>query len=88
LTACLAHARRKYIEAVKVDPKDEASAGIVSLMEELFAINAKALDQQMNLAQRNDLRNRRMLMLRPRICIHHASTEESGLVGTRNASDS
>jgi transposase len=29
---CLAHARRKYIDAIKVDPKDKDSASIVALM--------------------------------------------------------
>jgi len=54
---CVAHARCKYIEAVKVDPKDKDSARIGALTEELFAIDAKARDKNMDAAERQALRN-------------------------------
>jgi len=53
---CLAHARRKYIDAIKVDPRDKDSAGIVRLMDALFAIDAEARDRKMTHAQRHALR--------------------------------
>jgi transposase len=53
---CLAHARRKFIEAVKLDAHDIASARIVRLMDELFAIDAKARVEKMDHAQRDLLR--------------------------------
>ena len=53
---CLAHARRKYIEAFKVDPKDMDSARIVALMDELFAIDARARFEKLNHAERHLLR--------------------------------
>jgi len=53
---CLAHARRKYIDAVKVNPKDQDSAQIVRLMDELFAIDAKARAEKMDHARRHLLR--------------------------------
>jgi hypothetical protein len=53
---CLAHARRKYVEAVKVDPRDQDSAGIVKLMDELFAIDAKARAEGMDHAERHIVR--------------------------------
>jgi len=53
---CLAHARRKYIDALKVDPKDQDSARIVALMDELFAIDGEARDKKMDHAQRHALR--------------------------------
>jgi transposase len=53
---CLAHARRKYVDAVKVNAKDQASAQIVALMDELFAIDRKAREQKLDRAQRNALR--------------------------------
>jgi len=53
---CLAHSRRKYIDAVKVDPKDQDSASIVRLLDELFAIDAKARAEKMDIAQRHLLR--------------------------------
>jgi len=53
---CLAHARRKYVDAVKVDSKDQDSANIVQLMDDLFAIDAKARAESMNTADRHRLR--------------------------------
>lgn len=53
---CLAHSRRKYIDAVKVNPKDLDSAHIVKLMDKLFAIDAKARAEKMDHAQRHLLR--------------------------------
>jgi Transposase IS66 family len=38
-----AHARRKFFEAVKVNPRDQTSIQIVAQMDELFAIDEKAL---------------------------------------------
>ena len=53
---CLAHARRKFIDAIKLDAHDTASARIVRLMDELFAIDAKARAEKMDRAQRDLLR--------------------------------
>jgi transposase len=53
---CLAHARRKYIDAIKLDPKDQDAAHIVRLMDELFALDATAREQDMDHAQRHALR--------------------------------
>ena len=54
---CLAHARRKYIDAIKLDPKDQDAARIVRLMDELFALDAAAREQGMDHAQRHALRS-------------------------------
>ena len=53
---CLAHARRKYVDAVKVDPKDQDSASIVAIMDELFAIDRQAREKKMDHAARHALR--------------------------------
>jgi transposase len=53
---CLAHARRKYVDAVKVNANDKDSAQIVALMDELFAIDRKAREQNLDHEQRNALR--------------------------------
>ncbi len=53
---CFAHARRKFIDAVKLDRRDQDSARIVKLMDELFAIDAKARIEKMDHAQRDLLR--------------------------------
>jgi transposase len=57
--ACLAHSRRKFIDAVKVNAKDADSARVVALMDELFAIDREAREQKMNHAERNALRQER-----------------------------
>jgi transposase len=54
---CLAHARRKYIDVIKLDPKDQDAAHIVRLMDKLFALDATAREQDMDHAQRHALRN-------------------------------
>ena len=53
---CLAHARRKFIDAVKLNPKDQDSGRIVKLMDELFAVDAAARADNMSHAQRHALR--------------------------------
>jgi hypothetical protein len=50
---CWAHARRKFIDAVKLNPKDEAAARIVKLMDDLFAIDAFARDENLDHASRH-----------------------------------
>jgi hypothetical protein len=37
---CWAHARRKYIDAAKLNREDAAAIGIVALINELFTIDA------------------------------------------------
>jgi hypothetical protein len=54
--ACLSHARRKHIDAVKVNAKDVESARVVALMDELFAIDRLAREKQMSHAERHVLR--------------------------------
>jgi transposase len=57
--ACLVHSRRKFVEAVKVDAKDQNSARVVALMDELFAIDREARHQNLDHAQRHALRHER-----------------------------
>jgi transposase len=56
---CLAHARRKYVDAVKVNANDQESARIVALMDQLFAIDREAREQNLDHAERNLLRQER-----------------------------
>jgi transposase len=53
---CLAHSRRKFVDAVKLNPKDLASTRIVKLMDDLFAVDAKARTENMNHTERHALR--------------------------------
>jgi transposase len=56
---CLAHARRKFVDAVKLNAKDTDSARIVAWMDELFAIDREARERNMDHAQRDALRQDR-----------------------------
>ena len=53
---CWAHARRKFIDAVKLNRKDQAATRIVKLMNDLFAIDAEARQDSMDHAARHVLR--------------------------------
>ena len=60
---CLAHSRRKFIEAIKVQTKAKASdpklERVVALMDNLFAIDREAREQQLSLDDRHALRQER-----------------------------
>jgi transposase len=56
---CLAHARRKFVDAVKLNANDQQSARIVALMDKLFAIDREAREQNLDHAQRDLLRQQR-----------------------------
>jgi transposase len=51
--ACWSHARRQFVDAIKLNKLDAASIGIVELMDKLFAIDARARDEKMNHAARH-----------------------------------
>ena len=51
--ACWAHARRKFFEAVKLNPKDQTSIRIVAQMDELFAIDAQAREEKLTQSDRS-----------------------------------
>lgn len=53
---CWAHARRRFVDAVKLNKQDVASIRAVELMDELFAIDAQARDDNMDHARRHALR--------------------------------
>lgn len=57
--ACWSHARRKHVDAVKLNAKDAESARVVALMDELFAIDRQAREKQMSHAERHTLRMER-----------------------------
>jgi transposase len=54
--ACWSHARRQFVDAIKLNKLDAASIGIVELMDKLFAIDARARDEKMDHAARHALR--------------------------------
>jgi hypothetical protein len=54
--ACWSHARRYFVDAIKLNKQDAASVRIVELMDKLFAIDARARDEKMDHAARHALR--------------------------------
>jgi transposase len=58
--ACWAHARRKFFDAVKLNPEDQTSIRIVAQMNELFAIDAQASQEGLSQIDRH-LQGRRRL---------------------------
>jgi hypothetical protein len=76
---CWAHARRKFVDAVKLNQQDAVSVRAVALMDELFAIDAKARDEQMDLAARHALRQQQAPLLLDRMRAHILAAQKSSL---------
>jgi transposase len=53
---CWAHSRRKFIDAVKLNPNDAVAARMVTLIDELFGIDAVARAEKLDHAARHVLR--------------------------------
>ena len=53
---CWAHARRKFVDAVKVNPQDAAAINMVTRMDALFLVDRNAREQQLSVANRLALR--------------------------------
>jgi transposase len=53
---CWAHARRKFVDAVKVNPQDAAAVAMVARMDALFLVDRHARQQQLSTAERLALR--------------------------------
>jgi transposase len=57
--ACWAHVRRKFFDAVKLNPDDCVAAQMVARINELFAVDAEARNAGMDHAARHALRQER-----------------------------
>ena len=77
--ACWAHARRKFVDAVKLNQQDAAAVRAVALMDDLFAIDARARAEQMNLAARHALRQQQAPPLLDRMRAHILAAQTSSL---------
>src|SRR5882757_9632825 len=53
---CWAHARRKFVDAVKVNPKDAAAVAMVTRMDALFLVDRHARQQKLGADDRAALR--------------------------------
>lgn len=54
---CWAHARRKFVDAVKVNPQDGAAIAMVTRLDALFLVDRHARQQQLNAEERAALRH-------------------------------
>ena len=53
---CWAHARRKFVDAVKLNPQDAAAVAMVTRMDALFLVDRHAREQQLSVEERLALR--------------------------------
>jgi transposase len=79
--ACWAHARRQFFEAVQLNPEDPVARPIVARMDELFAIDAEARDQGIDLAGRHALRQQKARPLLDEIRKHIEAAGSTALPG-------
>lgn len=54
--ACWAHSRRKFTDALKLNPKDESAVRLLARIDALFAIDARAREQKLSLDTRSQMR--------------------------------
>ena len=60
---CLAHARRKFVQAQQVEPQSVAPKEILKIFGELYAVEAEARERQLDPAARLVLRQERSALL-------------------------
>ena len=72
---CWSHARRYFVDALKLAPADVAAAAIVRRMDELFAVDAEARSRSLDSSQRHALRQERS---RPLLDLLKAQIEAAG----------
>ena len=53
---CWVHARRKFFQAVELNPKDQSAIGIVAQIDKLFKVDRQARDQGLTTEARHALR--------------------------------
>jgi len=56
---CLAHVRRKFYDALKLDPDDRDAAEVLGLIARLYAVEKEARERNATAAQRKELRAER-----------------------------
>ena len=76
---CWAHARRNFVDAVKLHKQDAASAHAVALMDKLFAIDRRAREENMNHAARHALRQQEAPPVLDQIRAHILATRSTVL---------
>jgi len=81
---CLAHAKRGFIDAIKVQTKAHATDAklecVVALMDDLFAIDRQAREQKLSLDDRHALRQERAPALLSELHALLSEMKTSGLI--------
>ena len=77
--ACWSHARRYFVDAVKLNKQDAASIRAVELMNTLFAIDAQARNEKMDHSARHALRHEKAPPLLDEIRTHILETSKAVL---------
>jgi hypothetical protein len=81
---CLAHARRGFVDAIKVQSKAQAPDPrlelVVTLMDDLFAIDRQAREQRLSLDDRHALRQERAPALLNELRVLLTVMQESGSI--------
>jgi len=82
---CWAHSRRKFVDAVKLNPRDAVATRIVMRIDDLFAIDAQARAQGLDHTARQALRVERatplLAVIKQEIQAAHASALPSSTLG-------
>ena len=60
---CMTHARRGFVEALKINPKESHATGIVEVVGALYAVEAHAREKGMSAAERLALRQQKSVPL-------------------------
>ena len=76
---CWSHARRQFVDAVKLNRQDAASISAVELMDALFAIDREAREEKMDHATRDRLRQEKARPLLDKIQQHLLATSKTVL---------
>jgi transposase len=76
---CWSHARRHFVDAVKLNRQDAASVRTVQLIDELFAVDREAREAQMDHAARHRLRQAKAPPLLDQIREHILATSKTVL---------
>ena len=79
---CWSHARRRFVDAVKLNRQDAGSIRAVELMDQLFSIDAQAREEKMDHAARHRLRHEKAPPLLEQIREHLLATGTTVLPGS------
>ena len=82
---CWSHARRNFVDAVKLNKQDAGSICAVELMDKLFLIDAQAREEKMDHAARHLLRQEKSPAVLAEIREHIQTTRQTVLPGSKAA---